>query len=662
MKKKVLMVYPEIPKTYWGFQYSLPFTFKKAGFPPVGLLTVAAMLPESEFELKLVDMNVTPLREKDVAGCDIVFTSSMLIQKDSLNDVIALCNRLGKPVVAGGPYPTSSREQIRGVDHFVLNEAEVTLPPFLEDLRRGSPKAVYESAEKPDITATPAPRFDLIRMSQYQSMALQYSRGCPFNCEFCDIIELFGRIPRVKSPSQLIAEAESLYRLGHRGSLFIVDDNFIGNRVQVKKLLPELARWQRERNFPFNFLTEASIDLAGDEDLMDGMVAAGFHMVFIGIETPVEASLSETGKKQNVNVRMLDSVRKIQRKGIEVSAGFIVGFDSDPEDIAERQIDFIQKSGIPMAMVGLLTALPQTRLFRRLKGEGRMLEDSSGNNTRDLHLNFRPRRPEERVAESYKSVVTHIYQPKNYFKRCSDLIRNHPHRYPYKTGSISVKNLFSFGHAFLRSLVVQTFSGYGLSYWGCLLRTLFTKPRLIALAFKKAVMGHHFIRMTREQIGRQSTMSDALRSSLENARSGLEKRLDRIRAFGLKEMIADIYRFRKNELARIRKFAVRHAAATGRAPGSAMRELWVSVETAVKDYSERILERLTRPADPAESNGAKKWLQKLRNFQDRVSRDMKYRSGCFLENLEILISDLVHRTDQILKFRLLSADRTPESR
>ncbi len=369
MAIKTLLVYPEIPPTYWSLKYALPFIGKRAVFPPLGLMTVAAMLPD-DFDVTLVDMNVEPLRESAIAGADLIITSSMIVQKDSLEKVIGLCKKHGKTVVAGGPYPTSMNAQIPGVDHFVLNEAEVTLPAFLEDYRNGCAKPVYSDTAKPDLSLTPAPRFDLIRKSRYSTMALQYSRGCPHNCEFCDIIEMFGRVPRTKTPAQFLQEMDLLYEEGWRGSLFVVDDNFIGNRREVKKLLPEIASWQQERNYPFNLFTEATLVLAEDEQLMDQMVLAGFNMVFVGIETPDRETLAVTGKTQNLRGDMLQSVRAIQAKGMEVSAGFILGFDGDKDDIFDRQIRFIQDAAIPTAMVGVLTALPNTQLYRRLYGAG----------------------------------------------------------------------------------------------------------------------------------------------------------------------------------------------------------------------------------------------------------------------------------------------------
>ncbi|MDR3671334.1 MAG: radical SAM protein [Holophaga sp.] len=492
MAPKVLLVYPEMPLTYWSLRYALPVIGKKALFPPLGLQTVAAMLP-ADFELTLIDMNVEPLTESAVAGSDLVFTSSMIVQKDSLEEVIRLCNALGKPVVAGGPYPTSCHEEIRGVDHFVLNEAEITLPPFLRDLALGRAKPLYTSTDKPDLGLSPPPRFDLVRGEHYAHMALQYSRGCPHSCEFCDIIELFGRRPRTKSPAQLLRELEVLYQGGWRGSLFLVDDNFIGNRKEVKALLPQLIAWQRERGHPFTLFTEASLDLASDDELMDLMVAAGFDMVFMGIETPDLATLDAAGKQQNLKHDMLSSVRKIQGKGMEVAGGFIVGFDSDPEDIFDRQIRFIQEAAIPTAMVGLLTALPCTQLHKRLQAEGRLtLASSGGSNTHDLRLNFVPRMDERKLLDGYKRILSEIYDPDRYFQRCLRLLKalDRPRIAPRRIRLADLR-------AFCKSLLIQTFSRYSWAYWKFLAKGFSARPGMLAETVTMAVKGHHFFKITR---------------------------------------------------------------------------------------------------------------------------------------------------------------------
>ena len=430
MERKILLVYPEIPATYWSFKYAMPFVGYKSLMPPLGLITVAAMLPD-DYDLRLIDMNIQDLTADDILGVDMVFVSAMIVQKESFHKVVRMCNRCGTPVVAGGPYPTTGHESIQGVDHFVLNEGEVTLPLFIADLEAGRPQKVYRDETKPDITKTPPPRFDLLDLGAYGSMAVQSSRGCPFNCEFCDIIEMFGRVPRYKLPEQFIREMDLLYETGYRGSLFIVDDNFIGNKKKVRELLDHIIEWQKSRNYPFSLYTEASINLAQDEDLLDQMVAAGLDMVFIGIETPVQATLEQTNKMQNTKAISSESVSTIQAKGIEVMGGFIVGFDTDPENIFDLQIEFIQKAGIPLAMIGTLIALPGTQLYRRLESEGRIIGETDGNNTHSMEINFVPRMERDMLVSGYKRVIASIYEPRNYFDRCATLIRRMPRARQY---------------------------------------------------------------------------------------------------------------------------------------------------------------------------------------------------------------------------------------
>jgi radical SAM superfamily enzyme YgiQ (UPF0313 family) len=536
---KILLVYPEMPATYWSLRYVLPFIAKKALFPPLGLLTVAAMLPADD-EPTLVDMNVEPLTRQAVAACDMVFTSSMIVQKESLERVIRLCNALGKPVVAGGPYPTSCHGEIRGVDHFVLNEAEITLPLFLHDLALGQAKPLYTSTEKPDLRLTPTPRFDLARGSRYAQMALQYSRGCPHDCEFCDIIELFGHRPRTKTPAQLMRELDAVYQAGWRGSLFLVDDNFIGNRKEVKAMLPHLISWQRDHGRPFTLFTEASLDLAGDDDLMDLMIEAGFDMVFMGIETPDAATLKAAGKQQNLKADMLSSVWKIQRKGMEVAGGFIVGFDNDPEDIFERQIRFIQEAAIPTAMVGLLTALPRTRLHQRLQREGRLTEATGGgNNTHDLRLNFVPRMDAQKLLDGYKRVLAQVYNPERYFERCLRLLQTM--RRPYSGALRRIR--FMELRALAMSLLVQTFSSYSRPYWKFLVKGMLARPRMAAEIVTMAVKGHHFFRITRNVLE-----LDRFKSTLDRVARAFEARLSGLSVEDYPQKLAELKAYRDQVL------------------------------------------------------------------------------------------------------------------
>lgn len=539
---KALLVYPEIPPTYWSLKYALSFIGKKTTFPPVGLLTVAALLPRT-WEIRLVDMNVGPLKESAVKWADIVLTSSMVVQKESLERVIALCKSLGKPVVAGGPYPTSSHEAIAGVDHFVLNEAEVTLPLFLADYDAGKARPIYSDPARPDITKTPPPRFDLIRRGRYAAMALQYSRGCPHSCEFCDIIQFFGRYPRTKTPGQFLAEMDIIYGLGFRGSLFVLDDNFIGNRKSVRELLPGIASWQRRRHYPFDLFTEATVSLAEDDELMALMVDAGFNMVFLGIETPDADTLACANKPQNLRGDLLESVRRIQKKGMEVTGGFIVGFDSDKPDIFDRQIQFIQKSGIYTAMVGLLTAMPNTQLYERLKAENRLLETSSGNNTHDLRLNFLPRMDVKTLMEGYKKILAEIYSPKPYFERCLAFLRNlTPHRNSVR------KITYTELRAFALSLLRQTFSSYGWEYWRFLVRGFLLKPRMLAETVTMAIKGHHFFKITKGVLA-----VERFKARIESLEKAARERLDRIALPDTEARLAELRAFRDRASADLRR-------------------------------------------------------------------------------------------------------------
>jgi radical SAM superfamily enzyme YgiQ (UPF0313 family) len=516
MKRKILLVYPEIPATYWSFKYVMPFVGYRSLMPPLGLITVAAMLPD-DYELRLVDMNIQELTCEDITAADLVFVSAMIVQKESFHKVVRKCNKCGVPVVAGGPYPTTGHESIQGVDHFVLNEGEVTLPLFIADLEAGRAHKIYRDETKPDITKTPPPRFDLLDLGAYGSMAVQSSRGCPFNCEFCDIIEMFGRVPRYKLPEQFTREMDLLYESGYRGPLFIVDDNFIGNKKKVRELLDRIIEWQKSRNYPFSLYTEASINLAQDDDLLDKMVAAGMDMVFVGIETPVQATLEQTNKQQNTKSDIIESVSRIQAKGIEVMGGFIVGFDTDPENIFDLQIEFIQKAGIPLAMIGTLIALPGTQLFRRLESEGRIIGETDGNNTHSMEINFIPRMELDVLVSGYKRVIASIYKPRHYFDRCATLIRRMPRSRPYGR-ALGARDMV----AFFRSITVQSFSRYGLRYLKLLGTTIVTNPGQFALAVNLAIKGYHFFKIT-EDILRAERVSEFMKATLARLEERYEK-------------------------------------------------------------------------------------------------------------------------------------------
>jgi len=491
---KILLVYPQYTDTFWSFKHALKFISKKAAFPPLGLLTVAAMLPP-DWQKKLVDMNVTRLTDGDIRWADYVFVSAMSVQNASAREIITRCRALSAKIVAGGPLFTTGYSDFEGVDHFVLNEAEITLRPFLEDLQKGCARPIYTSEDRPEISRTPAPLWSLINMKHYSTMNLQYSRGCPFDCEFCDIIILNGHTPRTKTKDQLIAELDALYDHGWRAGVFIVDDNFIGNKKKLKaEILPALIAWRKGKQYPFAFCTEASVNLADDEELLRLMGAAGFETVFIGIETPHAASLAECAKSQNQNRDLIAAMKKIQQFGLEVQGGFIVGFDSDPESIFQTQIDFIQRSGIVTAMVGLLNVPAGTRLHRRLKKEGRLLSDFTGNNT-DLSLNFVPRMDPGKLITGYRNIVNTIYSPKQYYTRIQTFFKTFkPPR--ARPGKIQIHHF----KAFFWSVWFLGLRGEGKRYyWKLFISYLFKSPPKFARFIVFTVYGYHFRKIARAQ-------------------------------------------------------------------------------------------------------------------------------------------------------------------
>jgi len=492
---KVLMVYPQYPDTFWSFKLALRIISKKAAFPPLGLLTVAAMLP-GDWDKKLVDMNVTGLSDGDIEWADYVFVSAMTVQQDSVREVITRCRALGTKIVAGGPLFTSGHKAFNGVDHFVLNEAENTLPLFLEDVAQGCPRPVYTSKQRPDMARTPVPLWSLIDMRKYSSMSLQYSRGCPYNCEFCDIVMLNGHRPRTKDREQVVAELEAIYRHGWRGSVFIVDDNFIGNKQKLKAdILPAITQWLQQRRYPFEFFTEVSINLADDETLMRQMVEAGFDKVFVGIESPCEESLAECNKMPNKGRDLAAMVRKMQNHGLAVMGGFILGFDSDPVSIFRSQINFIQNSGIPTAMVGLLTALRGTKLYQRLKREQRLLNDPTGDNT-DGSLNFVPRMKAETLIDGYRQVLHTIYSPKQYYDRVRVFLREYRPRGP-KIYRPQPNHLWGFIKCIWFLGIKEKGRKY---YWELFISTLLKRPRFFPLSMSLAVYGFHFRKVVEQYI------------------------------------------------------------------------------------------------------------------------------------------------------------------
>jgi radical SAM superfamily enzyme YgiQ (UPF0313 family) len=483
----ILLVYPEYPDSFWSFSHALRFISKKAAVPPLGLITVSAMLPSS-WQKKLVDMNVTSLMASDIIWADYVFLSAMYIQKESVVKVIEECKKHDAKIVAGGPLFNQEYKNYPMVDHFVLNEAEITLPPFLKDLSEGHAKKIYSTSEYADISKTPVPDYYLLSRKDYAFMNMQVSRGCPFACDFCEITSLLGHKVRMKDTRQIIEELEVLYNLNWRGSVFIVDDNFIGNKNEIKNnLLPEMKKWMHHHRYPFTFNTETSINVADDEVLMSLMVKTGFNSTFIGIETPEEQSLHDCNKVQNKNRNLLESVKKIQNAGLQVSGGFIVGFDSDTPSVFQRQIDFIQQSGIVSAMVGLLNAPKNTKLYDRLEAENRLTVEATGSNT-DLTMNFIPKMNYIELIDGYKKIIRNIYTVKPYYKRIRQLLLNY-RRIHARQNKIE----FSYLNAFIKSIIIIGIINKGRGeYWKFFIWTLLRRPGSFMDAMTFAVYGYHF--------------------------------------------------------------------------------------------------------------------------------------------------------------------------
>ncbi len=483
----ILLLNPKFPDTYWSFKHALRFVSKKVNNIPLGLITVASLLPE-EWQKKLIDLNFEKVTDKQLQWADYVFISALSVQIQSVRPVIERCKKAQKKIVAGGPLFSDEPELFDDIDHLVLDEAEITLPHFLDDLERGIPRRKYQTSQHADITRSPAPDYSLLKLNNYYSAGIQYTRGCPHNCEFCDITARLGRKVRCKSTGQIINELDRLLESGWKGNVFFVDDNFIGNKNKLKSdLLPKMIRWMNEHHHPFVFITEATISLSDDRELMNLMVQAGFSRVFVGIETPDEASLTECNKTQNNGRDLVRCVHIIQNEGIEVSAGFIVGFDNDQPDIFQRQIDFIQKSGIITAMVGLLNAPRLSRLYHRLKKEGRILHSFSGDNT-DYSINFIPAMKGEQLMEGYRKILQGIYSGKPFYERVKTFLMHYNPPFRAQTQLSWIKL-----GAFLKSMFyIGLLDRNRKHYWQLVFWSLSKKPKVLPLAVTYSIFGYHF--------------------------------------------------------------------------------------------------------------------------------------------------------------------------
>lgn len=506
---KALLLYPRFPQTFWSYDRFMEIAGLKAVIPPLGIITVASLLPE-DWEIRFHDRNVTLETDADWEWCDLVILSAMLAQKEDFHQLIEKAVRLGKKVAVGGPYPTSVPEPAlaSGADYLVLDEGEITVPIFLEAIAQGKQQGIFRAAEKPDVSLSPIPRFELLKRDSYFAMAIQFSRGCPFQCEFCDIISLYGRKPRTKEPDQTLAELQTLYDLGWRGSLFVVDDNFIGNKRNVKCLLRELIPWMEERNYPFSFITEASVNLAEDAELLELMVKAGFYSVFLGIETPDQDSLKVTLKYQNTRNSLVEACRTINQAGLLIYAGFILGFDGEKRGAGERIQVFAEVTNIPQPMVGILQALPNTALWTRLEQEQRLVKDLGVVEVGDQNslMNFVPSRPLAEIASEYVEAIWKLYEPESYLRRCFQQCLNITNQsqkgqnayFPAGKGLRLLVQLI--WHQGIRRPAIRT------QFWQQLWEIMRKKPQFINMYLGLCAAGEHFWEyrlLTRERITQQ---------------------------------------------------------------------------------------------------------------------------------------------------------------
>lgn len=490
---KVLLVWPRFPSSFWSMDGILDLVPIKTDQPPLGLLTVAALCPKT-WTLRLIDRSFEELLDSDILWADLVMVSGMRVQKDDIRETLLRARALERRTIIGGPFASSEPQLLlRLADHVVVGEPDEVFPEIAADIEGGTAKRLYVIEDKPDVSKTPIPRFDLLALGKYASMAVQFSRGCPFQCEFCDIITIYGRKPRTKPPSQLLAELDALYKLGWREQVFIVDDNFIGNHKLALELSLALADWQQSRGYPMLFYTEASIDLAQRPKLIEAMVKANFFYVFIGIESPSPESLTEAKKFQNLRRDPLESIRFIQSQGLWVTAGFIIGFDSDTENVFDLQRDFIERAAIPWAMAGFLQAPPTTPLFERMLKEDRILMESTATSNFDPP-NFRTLLPLPFLLKGYRTLLLSLYNASTFYDRCyRSLLHWQPHP-PQQPPEIPFWPKMGI---LLRSIFRQGFqSSYRKAYWKFMFR-LHTHwlgdPARFSMGFAMLLSGHHFI-------------------------------------------------------------------------------------------------------------------------------------------------------------------------
>jgi radical SAM superfamily enzyme YgiQ (UPF0313 family) len=498
---KVLMVWPNFPPSFWSFAGMIELLDEKVLMPPLGLITVAALCPK-EWTIRLIDQQVEEVSDEDILWADLVMTSGMKVQRKGLREILSRARRLGRRTVVGGPYASGEPEALLELaDHVVAGEPDEVFDAIARDFENGTAKRFYQVEEKPDLTKTPVARFDLLKTQYYCSMPIQFSRGCPFQCEFCDIIILYGRKPRAKRPEQICAELDTLLSLGWKKQVFIVDDNFIGNHKLALELSIELEKWQKARGFPLAFYTEASMDLAQRPALMEAMVKANFFYVFVGIESPSKESLTETKKYQNLRLDPIESIRILHQNGLWVTGGFILGFDSDPDDIFEQQIRFIESAAIPWAMLNFLHAIPLTPLHARMKNQGRLLEHSV-NSSDSTVSNFRTSIPTDVLVRGFQKTLSSIYLAENFLDRAWRSLESWQSRDCQRPAQ--QPSFASMVRIVLRSFWIQGLKApYRRAYWKYFFKLISrysTNRAKLWLGFTILISGHHFIPYSKEVV------------------------------------------------------------------------------------------------------------------------------------------------------------------